>query len=233
MKLSPPPRPAAGAVVWRVIEGYAPYEETVARMEALAEAIASGEADEEAWLLEHPPLYTAGSSAKDADLLEPRFPVHRAGRGGQYTYHGPRQRVIYVMLDLGRRRRDVRAFVCALEGWLIAALGDLGVRGERRSERVGVWVTRPDKKPGARGEAAEDKIAALGVRLRRWVSFHGVALNVAPDLTHFSGIAPCGLRAAHYGVTSLRDLGAQSDMRIVDACLRRRFEEFFGPTREP
>jgi lipoyl(octanoyl) transferase len=199
-------------------------------MEALAEAIATGAADEEVWLLEHPPVYTAGSSARDVDLLDPRFPVHQTGRGGQYTYHGPGQRVAYVMLDLGRRRRDVRAFVCALEGWLIASLADLGVQGERRAGRVGVWVERPSKLPGPGGEAAEDKIAALGVRLRRWVSFHGVALNVAPDLSHFSGIAPCGMRAAHYGVTSLKELGAPSEMSIVDAALRRRFEERFGRT---
>jgi lipoyl(octanoyl) transferase len=226
------PRPGSRPVTWRVLEGLAPYEETAARMEALAEAIAAGRAPEEVWLVEHPPLYTAGSSATDADLIEARFPVHKTGRGGRYTYHGPGQRVAYAMLNLSERRRDVRAFVCALEGWLIAALGDLGVRGERRGDRVGVWVARPDKPPGLGGEAAEDKIAALGVRLRHWVSFHGVALNVAPDLTHFSGIAPCGLRARHLGVTSLEDLGAPSDMKLVDARLRERFEAFFGPTAE-
>ena len=230
VSLSLSPSPGAPPVEWRVSDGLVPYETAVARMEARAEAIAKGEAGEELWLLEHPPIYTAGSSAKDADLIDARFPVFRSGRGGQYTYHGPGQRVAYAMLDLSRRRRDVRAFVCALEGWLIAALADLGVTGERRSDRVGVWVARPDKPGGPAGEPAEDKIAALGVRLRHWVSFHGVALNVAPRLDDFSGIAPCGQRARHLGVTSLEDLGAPCDMRRVDAALRRRFEDFFGPT---
>jgi lipoyl(octanoyl) transferase len=226
------PTEAGAPIEWRVSNALVPYETAVARMEARVEAIAAGTAPEEAWLLEHPPIYTAGSSAKDADLLDPRFPVFRAGRGGQYTYHGPGQRVVYVMLDLSRRRRDLRVFVHALEGWLIAALGDLGVAGERREDRVGVWVTRAEKPRGPEGALAEDKIAALGLRLRRWVSFHGVALNVAPELEDFSGIAPCGQRAAHLGVTSLKDLGAPSDMRAVDAVLRRRFEEVFGPTVE-
>ncbi len=227
-----PPAPGSPPVEWRVSDGLVPYETAVARMEARVEAIAKGEAREELWLLEHPPIYTAGSSAKDADLLDPRFPVFRSGRGGQYTYHGPGQRVAYAMLDLTRRRRDVRAFVCTLEGWLIAALSDLGVSGERRSDRVGVWVARPDKPRGSGDEPAEDKIAALGLRLRHWVSFHGVALNVAPALEDFSGVAPCGQRSSHLGVTSLQDLGATSDMRAVDAVLRLRFEEFFGPTAE-
>jgi len=226
------PAPGSPPVEWLISSTLVPYEQAVARMEARAEAIAAGAAREQVWLLEHPPIYTAGSSADDADLLDPRFPVYRSGRGGQYTYHGPGQRVAYVMLDLSRRRRDVRAFVCALEGWLIAALGDLGVRAERRADRVGVWVARPDKPRGPAFEPAEDKIAALGVRLRHWVSFHGVALNVAPDLSHFSGIAPCGLRAAQFGVTSLEQLGAPSAMPIVDAALRRRFEDFFGPTAD-
>jgi len=228
--LSMTPAPGSPPVEWRVSRGLVPYEEALAQMEARVEAIGAGAAREQVWLLEHPPIYTAGSSAKDADLLDPRFPVYRSGRGGQYTYHGPGQRVAYVMLDLSRRRRDVRAFVCALEGWLIAALEDLGVRAERRADRVGVWVERPDKPRGPALETAEDKIAALGLRLRHWTSFHGVALNVAPDLSHFSGIAPCGLRATQYGVTSLKDLGAPSAMPIVDAALRRRFEEVFGPT---
>jgi lipoyl(octanoyl) transferase len=230
--LSFAPTQASPPVEWRVSDSLVPYDAAVAYMEARVEAIASGKAREEVWLLEHPPIYTAGASAKDADLLDPRFPVFRSGRGGQYTYHGPGQRVAYMMLDLTRRRRDLRTFVCALEAWLIAALADLGVCGERRSDRVGVWVARPEKPRGLEGEAAEDKIAALGLRLRHWVSFHGVALNVAPSLADFSGIAPCGQRAAHYGVTSLKELGATSDMRAVDAALRRRFEEFFGPTVE-
>lgn len=224
------PRAGLSPVEWRASEGLVPYDSALADMEALAEKIAAGAARERVWLLEHPPLYTAGTSAKDADLLDARFPVHRTGRGGQFTYHGPGQRVAYVMLDLSRRNRDVRAYVGALEAWLIATLRDLGVVGGRREDRVGVWVARPEKPRGLLGEPAEDKIAAIGVRLRRWVSFHGVALNVAPDLSHFSGIAPCGVRAAHLGVASLEDLGAAGDMRIVDAALRGNFEEIFGPT---
>ena len=229
LQIAMPAADGAPAVRWRVIPDHAPYKSTVAEMEALAERIAAGTAGEEVWLLEHPPIYTAGTSAKDADLLAPRFPVHRSGRGGQFTYHGPGQRVAYVMLDLSRRRRDVRAFVAALEAWLIATLAELGVTGERREDRVGVWVARPDKPLGALGEPAEDKIAAIGVRLRHWVSFHGIALNVAPDLSHFSGIAPCGVRAGHLGVTSLADVGARADMSEVDEALRRRFAEIFGP----
>lgn len=225
-------RPQAGAppVEWRVSPGLVGYEDAVAGMEARVDRIARGIARESVWLLEHPPIYTAGSSAKDADLRDARFPVFRAGRGGQFTYHGPGQRVAYVMLDLARRRRDVRAFVCALEGWLIATLADFGVAGERRESRVGVWVPRPDKPRGPNGETAEDKIAAIGIRLRQWVSFHGIALNVAPDLSHFSGIAPCGVRESHLGVTSLADLGARADMGAVDAALRRNFEATFGAT---
>ncbi|MEF3364933.1 lipoyl(octanoyl) transferase LipB [Methylocystis sp. 9N] len=225
-------RAGAPPAEWRVSEGLIGYEDAVAWMEARAAAIASGEARECVWLLEHPPIYTAGSSAKEADLLEARFPVYRAGRGGQFTYHGPGQRVAYVMLDLTRRQRDARAFVCALESWIIATLSDFGVKGERRDARVGVWVARPDKPRGLAGETAEDKIAAIGVRLRQWVSFHGVALNVAPDLTHFSGIAPCGVRETHLGVTSLEDLGVRADMRAVDAALRSNFERIFGPSTE-
>jgi lipoyl(octanoyl) transferase len=237
-----PPAPAAetamrapiGAppVEWRVSDDLVPYEAAVAFMEARAASIASGEARECVWLLEHPPIYTGGSSAKEQDLLEARFPVYRTGRGGQFTYHGPKQRVAYVMLDLTRRQRDVRAFVCALESWIIATLADFGVTGERRAGRVGVWVARPEKAKGSGGERAEDKIAAIGVRLRQWVSFHGIALNVAPDLTHFSGIAPCGVRDAHLGVTSLADLGVAADMQAVDAALRRNFETIFGATED-
>lgn len=217
-------------VEWRVEKGLVPYEEAVAFMEARADAIAAGAEAELVWLLEHPPLYTAGTSAREADLLEPRFPVHKSGRGGQFTYHGPGQRVAYVMLDLNRRTPDLRAFVRALESWLIAALAAFQIMGERRSGRIGVWVVRPDKPRGAGGEMAEDKIAAIGIRVRRWVSFHGVALNIAPDLTHFGGIVPCGIAAARYGVTSFRDLGIMAGMAEADAVLRQTFEPIFGRT---
>ena len=223
-------QPGCPPVEWLVGDSLVPYEAAVAEMESLVERIAQGMAHERVWLLEHPPIYTAGSSAKDADLLDPRFPVHRTGRGGQFTYHGPGQRVAYVMLDLSQRRRDVRAYVCALEDWLIATLAGFGVCGERRESRVGVWVARPDKPRGVDALPAEDKIAAIGVRMRRWVSFHGIALNVAPDLTHFSGIAPCGVRQSHLGVTSLADLGVGADMSSVNAALRRSFEQIFGAT---
>jgi lipoyl(octanoyl) transferase len=201
-------------------------------MEARAEAIAAGRADERVWLVEHPPLYTAGTSARDDDLLDSRFPVHRVGRGGRYTYHGPGQRVAYVMLNLNRRRPDVRAFVSTLESWLVEALARLGVEAGARSGRVGVWVERPDKPQGIGGAMAEDKIAAIGVRVRRWTTFHGVALNVAPELAHFSGIVPCGIAEAHYGVTSLRDLGLAATMAEADLALREAFAETFGPTRD-
>lgn len=210
---------------WAVSPGLVPYPAAVEAMERRAVAIADGEARELVWLLEHPPLYSAGVSAKSADLLWPdRFPVFHSGRGGQYTYHGPGQRIAYVMLDLRTRGRDTRAFVNALEAWLIAALALLGVAGETRSDRVGVWVVRPSPDAAAR----EDKIAALGVRLRRWVSFHGVSLNVAPDLGHFAGIVPCGISA--HGVTSLADLGFAGTMAEVDAALRAAFGDLFGPT---
>lgn len=224
------PAPGSPPVEWLTAPGLVPYAQAVAEMEARAAAIAAGDAPERVWLLEHPPLYTAGTSARDGDLIDARFPVFRTGRGGQFTYHGPGQRVAYVMLDLKRRRPDVRAYVAALEAWLIDALALLGVKGETREDRVGVWVARPDKSAGFGGAPAEDKIAALGVRVRRWVSFHGVALNVAPDLTHFSGIVPCGIAQAHYGVTSLEDLGRPAAMAEVDAALRRAFERRFGAT---
>jgi lipoyl(octanoyl) transferase len=224
------PSADAPSVEWLISPGLIPYPEAVAAMEARAAAVANGEAPERVWLLEHPPLYTAGTSARDGDLLDARFPVFRTGRGGQFTYHGPGQRVAYVMLDLKRRRPDVRAYVAALEAWLIDTLALLGVDGETREDRVGVWVKRPDK-PAGLGAPAEDKIAALGVRVRRWVTFHGVALNVAPDLTHFSGIVPCGIAQAHYGVTSLEDLGRAADMAEVDAALRHSFERRFGAIR--
>ena len=217
-------------VEWRISSGLTSYEAALETMESRAEAIAAGEAPELVWLIEHPPLYTAGTSARTDDLLDARFPVHAAGRGGQYTYHGPGQRIAYVMLDLRRRRQDVRAFVCALEAWIIATLAGFNVRGERRDDRVGVWVARPDKPRGLDGTMAEDKIAALGIRVRRWVTFHGVSLNVEPDLSHFTGIVPCGIAQAHYGVTSLVDLGLPVTMPEVDSVLRREFEPLFGPT---
>lgn len=224
------PRPGR-PVEWLASAGLTPYEAAVAAMEARVAAIAAGGAAECVWLVEHPPLYTAGTSARPADLLAPeRFPVFRSGRGGEFTYHGPGQRVAYVMLDLSRRQPDVRRYVAALEDWLIAALARLHVRGERRDDRVGVWVRRSDKPPLPDGALAEDKIAAIGIRVRRWVTFHGVALNVAPDLEHFSGIVPCGI--AGHGVTSLADLGLAAGMAETDAALRAAFEPIFGPTRD-
>jgi lipoyl(octanoyl) transferase len=220
------------AVEWVVSPGVTGYREALAEMEVRADRIAMGRAPERLWLLEHPPLYTGGTSAKPEDLLDPRFPVYRVGRGGQYTYHGPGQRVAYVMLDLKRRRPDVRAYVAALESWLISALRVLGVEGERREDRVGVWVQRPEKPRSEGGAMAEDKIAAIGVRVRRWTTFHGVALNVAPDLAHYSGIVPCGVAAAHCGVTSLADLGRKATMAEADAALRAAFETTFGPTAD-
>lgn len=220
-------------VEWIVAEGLTDYGPALAFMEDRAARIARGTADECVWLVEHPPLYTAGTSSKPGDLVERRFPVFETGRGGQYTYHGPGQRVAYAMLDLKRRRQDVRGYVAALEAWLIAALARFNVKGERREDRVGVWVRRPDKPRGPGGEMAEDKIAAIGVRLRQWVSFHGVAFNVEPDLTHFSGIVPCGVASAHYGVTSLADLGLPATMHDADIALRDAFEEIFGPTAAP
>jgi lipoyl(octanoyl) transferase len=212
---APPPE-------WRVSAAPVGYEEAVAAMEARAAAISEGQAPELVWLLEHPPLYTAGTSANDGDLLDAaRLPVFRTGRGGQFTYHGPGQRVAYVLLDLKRRRPDVRAFVAALEEWVIRALRTFVVDGERRQDRVGVWVRRPEK-----GAGAEDKIAAIGVRLRRWVSFHGISLNVEPDLTHYDGIVPCGVRGP--GVTSLVDLGRPVTMDDVDHALLTAFREVFG-----
>lgn len=217
-------------VNWRIAEGLVPYDEAVATMDAIAADIAAGRSDEVAWLVEHPPLYTAGTSSDPKDLLAPdRFPVFKTGRGGEYTYHGPGQRILYVMLDLTRRRRDVRAFVAALESVVIETLAAMNVVGERREDRVGVWVRRPDRPRLADGEVAEDKIAAIGVRLRKWVSFHGVAINVDPNLEHFSGIVPCGIEG--YGVTSLVDLGQIVPMHEVDIRLRESFETVFGPTR--
>ncbi len=207
---------------WVVRDGLVPYPEAVAAMEARAEAIARGAADERIWLVEHPPIYTAGTSARDEDLLEARFPVFKSGRGGQFTYHGPGQRVGYVMLDLKRRGPDVRKFVHDLEEWLIVTLARFNVKGERREGRVGIWVARE----GGR----EDKIAAIGVRVRRWVTFHGVSLNVEPDLSHFGGIVPCGI--ADHGVTSLVDLGIPVTMADADVALKQAFEEVFGPVQD-
>lgn len=216
------------SVEWQVLDGLAPYAETLAAMEARVAAIAAGDAPEAIWLLEHPPLYTAGTSSNTTDLIDPdRFPVHVAGRGGQYTYHGPGQRVVYVMLDLNKRGRDVRKFVCALENWVIATLAEFNVKGERRAGRVGVWVTRPDKTPGPDGAPREDKIAAIGVKLRKWVSFHGISINVEPDLGHFDGIVPCGIQ--DHGVTSLVDLGLPVTLADVDTALRARFTAHFPP----
>jgi lipoyl(octanoyl) transferase len=222
--------PQAGSrpVRWRISNGLVPYQEAVDIMEQEVADIAEG-GDELVWLLEHPPLYTAGTSADARDLVQPdRFPVHATGRGGEYTYHGPGQRVAYVMLDLKRRRQDVRAFVAALEEVIIRTLGEMNVRGERREDRVGVWVCRPDRPPLPDGTVAEDKIAALGIRLRKWVTFHGLSLNVEPDLDHFGGIVPCGISA--YGVTSLVDLGLPVTMDDVDVLLREAFESVFGET---
>lgn len=211
---------------WAVSPAPVGYEEAVAAMEARVEAIAAGEAGELIWLLEHPPLYTAGVSAKGDDLLQPdRFPVFQSGRGGQYTYHGPGQRVAYVMLDLRRRARDVHAFVQALEGWIIGALDSFNVKGEIKPGRVGVWVDRPS--PGL--PTREDKIAAIGIRLRRWVSFHGISLNVEPDLGHFTGIVPCGLN--QHGVTSLVDLGRPVTLEEADEALKTSFQAVFGPVK--
>lgn len=215
------PAPADGSrpVEWRTSPGLVPYEEAVAAMEARVAAIRAGSASEMVWLLEHPPLYTAGTSARSADLVEPGlFPVHRSGRGGQYTYHGPGQRIAYVILDLKARGGDIRLYVRMLEEWLIRALARLGVAGERREGRVGIWVVGAD--------GGESKIAALGVRVRHWVSYHGIALNVAPDLAHYRGIVPCGVSA--HSVTSLAALGKTTEMDAVDAALREAFGKVFG-----
>ena len=216
---------AQSGIEWRISDRPVEYADAISTMEARVEAIARAQSPELVWLLEHPSLYTAGTSAKPADLIAPdRFPVFHAGRGGQYTYHGPGQRIAYVMLDLRKRGGDIRAFVCALEAWLIETLASFNVRGERRPGRVGVWVARPEK-----GAGREDKIAALGIRVRRGVTFHGVSLNVEPDLEHFSGIVPCGVTG--HGVTSLADLGLPVTMHDADVALRRAFENHFGPTR--
>jgi lipoyl(octanoyl) transferase len=214
-------------VEWITTPGLTGYDEAVRFMEERASAIANGTADECIWLVEHPPLYTAGTSAKPADLVDPdRFPVHETKRGGQYTYHGPGQRVAYVMLNVGNRGRDVRCFVRDLENWVIATLAEFNIKGEIRPGRVGVWVERPEKPPLADGNPREDKIAAIGIRLRKWVSFHGISINVEPDLDHFTGIVPCGI--SDRGVTSLVDLGLPVTMDDLDVALRRSFDAVMG-----
>ncbi len=220
------PRQSAWPVEWRVGDTLVPYEAALAAMDERVAAIAAGQASELVWLLEHPPLYTAGTSAKPSELVEARFPVHHTGRGGQFTYHGPGQRVAYAMLDLGRRTQDLRAYVAALEEWIIRTLAAFNVRGERREDRIGVWVRRPDK-----GEGCEDKIAAIGIRVRKWITLHGIAINVDPDLGHFSGIVPCGVAERRYGVTSLADLGLPVTMPEFDMALRATFEPLFGPVK--
>ncbi|MCL6284350.1 lipoyl(octanoyl) transferase LipB [Ruegeria sp. 2012CJ41-6] len=216
---------------WITSDGLTDYDEAVAFMEARAAAIATGEAEECIWLLEHPPLYSAGTSARREDLTDPdRFPVHESKRGGQYTYHGPGQRVIYVMLNLGERGRDVRRFVQQLEHWVIATLDEFNLRGHIREGRVGVWIERDDKPLTATGTKPEDKIAAIGIRLRKWVSFHGISINVEPDLSHFDGIVPCGI--AEHGVTSLVDLGLPVTMADLDVALRKTFDEVVGDLPE-
>jgi lipoyl(octanoyl) transferase len=222
-----PAAPGSAPVEWRVSDASTPYQEAVAAMEARAAAIAAGRARELAWLVEHPALYTAGTSATPSELIEARFPVFESGRGGQMTYHGPGQRVAYVMLDLRARGPDVRRYVATLEEWIIRTLAAFNVHGERREDRIGVWVRRPDK-----GAGFEDKIAAIGIRVSRWVTLHGIALNVEPDLSHFAGIVPCGVREQRYGVTSLADLGIPVSLPEVDMVLRREFEALFGATTD-
>ncbi|AUM75636.1 lipoate-protein ligase B [Paracoccus jeotgali] len=211
---------------WVIEPGLTPYPQALATMEQHVAEMLAGRACERIWLVEHPPLYTAGTSARAADLLDARFPVHVAGRGGQYTYHGPGQRVVYLMLDLNRRGRDVRAFVQTLEAWVIETLAAFGVRGEIREGRVGVWVARPEKPPLPDGAIREDKIAAIGIKLRRWISFHGLAINVEPDLSHYGGIVPCGISG--HGVTSLVDLGLPVTMPDLDNALKASFPKVFG-----
>jgi lipoyl(octanoyl) transferase len=221
----------ASPVDWRISDGLVPYADALTHMETRAAAIAAGEAPEQVWLLEHPPLYTAGTSTNPDDLLTPdRFPVFETGRGGQYTYHGPGQRVAYAMLNLKTRGEDVRAFVAGLEQWIIGTLARFHIKGETRNDRVGVWVERPEKPAQINGQPTEDKIAAIGVRVRRWVTFHGISINLNPDLEHFSGIVPCGIQ--QHGVTSFEDLGLTASMPDLDMALRAEFESVFGPTTD-
>jgi lipoyl(octanoyl) transferase len=225
LKLGLPAPPGSAPAEWRVSDSIVQYQDALAAMETRVAEIVAGRAPELVWLLEHPPLYTAGTSADPADLIEARFPVHQAGRGGQFTYHGPGQRVAYVMLDLRRRGPDVRRFVASLEEWIIRTLAAFNIRGERREDRVGVWVKRRDK-----GVGFEDKIAAIGVRVKQWVTLHGIAVNVEPELSHFAGIVPCGVSEQRYGVTSLADLGILVSMPEVDSIMRGEFERLFGAT---
>ena len=218
-----PPPAGSPPVEWLLSDRPVAYDTALATMSARAAAISRGEATELIWLLEHPSLYTAGTSARPEELVEARFPVHTTGRGGQYTYHGPGQRVGYVMIDLMRRAPNVRSFVATMEEWIIRSLAAFDVRGERRDDRVGVWVRRPDK-----GDGFEDKIAAIGIRVQHWVTLHGFALNIEPELAHFSGIVPCGVSDQRYGVTSLADLGLTVSMPEVDLALRAAFEPLFG-----
>jgi len=227
LKLGLLPVTGSPPVEWLVSDGLVDYDTALAAMTARATAIARGEAPELVWLIEHPPLYTSGTSARPHELIDARFPVYTAGRGGQFTYHGPGQRVGYVMLDLKRRATDVRRFVATIEEWIMRTLAAFAVRGERRNDRIGVWVRRPD-----RGADAEDKIAAIGIRVQSWVTLHGFSLNVAPDLTHFSGIVPCGVSDRRYGVTSLADLGREVSMTDADRVLRAEFEPLFGATAD-
>ncbi len=221
------PAPGSPPVEWRVSDQLVPYETAVTAMNAHSARISEGAAGELVWLLEHPPIYTAGTGAQRGDVLEARLPVFETGRGGRMTYHGPGQRVAYLMLDLRKRGQDVRRYVATLEEWLIRSLSRFNVRAERREDRIGVWVRRPDK-----GESCEDKIAAVGIRIKRWVTLHGVALNVDPELAHFTGIIACGVHERHYGVTSLADLGHRASLPEVDIALRREFETLFGATTD-
>ncbi|WP_407966135.1 lipoyl(octanoyl) transferase LipB [Bartonella sp. C271] len=216
-------------VEWKISDSLVEYPEALRYMQERVENIFAKTAHEQVWLLEHPPLYTAGTSAQQKDLLAPHsLPVYEAGRGGEFTYHGPGQRIAYIMLDLKRRRQDIRAFISALEQWIIETLAQFNIKGERREDRVGVWVIRPDRPPTINGTPAEDKIAAIGIRMRRWISFHGICINIDPDLSHYTGIVPCGI--ANYGVTSLLDLGLPVTMHDVDIAMKQTFEQIFGPT---
>ena len=223
-------RPDGTPVQWQIADALVPYTDAVEAMEARATAIAAGDACEQVWLVEHPPLFTAGTSANDADLLDANaLPVFKTGRGGEYTYHGPGQRICYCMLDLAQRGQDIRRYVAALEQWVINTLAQFNITGERRDDRVGVWVARPEKPPLPDGTMREDKIAAIGIRVRKWVSFHGISINLEPDLHHYNGIVPCGVEG--HGVTSLVDLGILISMEELDSVLRVEFEKLFGPTR--
>ncbi|MCZ2328211.1 lipoyl(octanoyl) transferase LipB [Bartonella sp. F02] len=216
-------------IEWKISDNLIEYPEALRYMQERVENISAETAREQVWLLEHPPLYTAGTSAKKEDLLTPNlFPIYEAGRGGEFTYHGPGQRIAYVMLNLKHRKQDIRAFISALEEWIILTLAQFNIKGERREDRVGVWIVRPDRPPTANGNPAEDKIAAIGIRVRKWISFHGIAINVDPDLSHYSGIVPCGI--ANHGVTSLLDLGLPVTIHDVDIAMKKAFEQIFGPT---